>query len=248
MISTDAGVAIAAYAERVLPLAIASLGDAYRYQSLPLCIIDSVFSIGVRYTGTQRVVARYCAYTKQSRLRNGKELPPVAEQESISSFVNRPEQALPEIMADRVYGNRQRTSSRNGILKSDAAARFARCLRLNGVEYFQDIPRILGEDFFRFETAIKAIPGQRSGISLQYFLMLTGSEEFVKPDRMVVRFLEAALSRRVVFKEANSLMRAACVQLKPKYPQITPRLLDQVVWKYQRMIEPIDKGCGADHD
>jgi len=54
--------AVAAHAERVLPLATASLGDDYHYQSLPLCVIDAVFSIGVRYSGTRNVVARYCTH------------------------------------------------------------------------------------------------------------------------------------------------------------------------------------------
>src|SRR5579884_2086604 len=47
----------------------------------------------------------------------------------------------PEVMAAKVYVNRQRTSAINGILKADAVAQFTRCLRSYGVEFFQDVPR-----------------------------------------------------------------------------------------------------------
>jgi hypothetical protein len=234
MTADSDAIAVADYAERVLPLATASLGDEYFYQSLPLCVIDAVFSIGVRYSGTKQVVERYCDYTKQRRLRTARELPPICEQEAISGFCERPEQTDPVIMAAQVYGNRQRTSTKNGILKAEAVARFACTLRSHGVEFLQDVPRVA--DSARFEGNIRAIPGQASGISLQYFWMLAGSEQFIKPDRMVLRFLQAALSRSIAVREAGPLMRDACQQLASKYPALTPRLLDHEVWKHQRTV------------
>ncbi len=234
--------AIAAHAERMLPLATASLGDEYHYQSLPLCIIDAVFSIGVRYSGTRNVVARYCKYTHQRRIRASGALPPVSEQEGVGTFCDRPEQADPALMAEQVYGNKQRTSTTNGILKADAVARFARCLRSYGINFLQDVPRVA--DSARFEADIRAIPGQGSGISLQYFWMLAGSDQFIKPDRMVLRFLHTALSRAVTLHEAIQLMRAACQELVTKYSSLTPRLLDHEVWKYQRSAKK-DKSKGG---
>ena len=38
------------------------LSPGYYYDSLPLCVIDAVFSIGVRYTSTQKTVKNYCDY------------------------------------------------------------------------------------------------------------------------------------------------------------------------------------------
>lgn len=242
-LDTD-GVAIAAHAEQVLPLATASLGDEYRYQSLPLCVIDAVFSISIRYAIVQGVVARYCDYTKQRRVRPSGELPPRAEQEGISSFCDRPEQAEPAIMAERVYGSRNLTSPRGGILKAEAALRFARCLRAHGVEHLQDVPSVAASD--PFEADIRAIPGQGSGLSLQYFWMLAGSEEFIKPDRMVLRFLTAALSRPVAAGEALMLLRAACSRLAGRYPGLTPRLLDYEVWKHQRAAKSTEQDATAD--
>ena len=127
-------------------------------------------------------------------------------------------------MAEQVYKNHQRTSATNGILKADAVARFACCLRSHSIESLHDVPKVANSQ--RFEAEIKAIPGQGSGISLRYFWMLAGSDQFIKPDRMVLRFLGSALSRAATVQEAGPLMIAACQLLVVKYPQLTLRLLD----------------------
>ena len=64
--------------------------------------------------------------------------------------------------------------------------------------------------------------------------MLAGSEDFVKPDRMVLRFLEAALARRVGVSEAVELLRGTSRELLTEFPNMSPRLLDYEVWKFQR--------------
>ena len=38
----------------------AKLGPEYSYPSLPLCVIDAVFSIGVRYVNARRAVTAWC--------------------------------------------------------------------------------------------------------------------------------------------------------------------------------------------
>ena len=42
-----------------LPLAGARLSDEYYYDSLPQCVIDAVYSIGVNYKSTRNTVIRY---------------------------------------------------------------------------------------------------------------------------------------------------------------------------------------------
>jgi hypothetical protein len=44
---------IATGAGAVLTLAAARLGDEYFYQSLPLCVINAVYSVGVHYGGVE---------------------------------------------------------------------------------------------------------------------------------------------------------------------------------------------------
>jgi hypothetical protein len=68
-----------------------------------------------------------------------------------------------------------------------------------------------------------------------YFFMLAGDDQLVKPDRMVLRFLAAALGRNVTLKEAQGLVAQACEILALEHPHLTPRALDHAIWHYQRV-------------
>lgn len=224
---------IVVHVDRVLTLDSACLGSEYYYKSLPLCIVDAVYSIGVRYEGVKNVVDRYCARFNLQRTRTTKSLfSPVHEQESISAFCENTERIGPVNMAEEVYRNRQRTSARNGILKADAVYRFAIVLRKYNIEYLQDMSGAV--ENIALEKDIRSIPGQASGISLKYFFMLAGSDDIIKPDRMILAFLGEALGRPVSMSEAQDLLSAAAKQLRVNYPNLTPRLLDHEIWKYQR--------------
>jgi len=223
---------VADYARRFLPLANAHLPQEYYYKSLPLCVLDAVYSIGVKYSGTKAVVERYCNEYKLQKYRiDHTELPPKEDQESIIQFINKCESLGSDKMAGEIYCNRQRTSTRSGILKAEAVLLFAKGIRDHGGDFLQDVPILINNN--RFHRAIKNIPGQSSGISLQYFWMLSGSNDFVKPDRMVTRFLQSALGRAVTINEIQGLAVSACGLLNAEFKHLTPRLLDYEIWKYQ---------------
>jgi hypothetical protein len=212
-----------------------SLGDEYYYQSLPLCIIDAVFSIGVRYEGVQAIVQRYCDFFQVQKIRSPKSeiLPVVSQQESIPAFCQRFEAIGLERMTMEVFRNRQRTSTRNGILKSEAVLHFARVLKRHRINFLQDLDTALLST--ALDADIRQIPGQKSGISLKYFFMLAGSDNFIKPDRMVIRFLEHATNRKgIPITEASALLIGAADELRGTFPHLTPRLLDYLVWNFQR--------------
>ena len=52
----------AEYCREKLDLDSVELGCEYRYPNLPLCIIDTVFSIGVSYVSTSNTVNRFCKF------------------------------------------------------------------------------------------------------------------------------------------------------------------------------------------
>ncbi len=211
------------------------LGDEYFYQSLPLCVIDAVYSIGVRYSSTKRVIERYCQYfsiTKMREYRN--EMPPEESQESIEEFQQKINNSGSEEFAKEIFKNKQRTSTKSGILKSEAVLQFANVLKKYEVNYFQHIDKIISNE--DFENDIKLTPGQNSGISLKYFFMLAGLDKFIKPDRWILKFIKDILNlnRVVTHKEAQECLTEVCEMLKPKYPNLTPRLFDHIIWKYER--------------
>jgi hypothetical protein len=206
---------------------------AYEYASLPLCVIDAVFSIGARYESTERTVTTFC-----ERYGWGREDRGGTTEHTISEFLRilQPYENRWEEMANVVFRNRQRTSSRSGILKAEATYRFANVLPQFGIETLADVLISGPRDDLR--RAIKAIPGQGSALSYAYFLILAGNQDAVKPDRMVTRFVANALGVRTVAPElAEELVRKASAILRPEFPALVPSSLDNKIWKYQRTQE-----------
>ncbi|MGK0256986.1 MAG: hypothetical protein ACI96M_000414 [Candidatus Azotimanducaceae bacterium] len=224
------------YCERVLNLGEARLSASYYYHDLHSCIVDAVFSIGANYTSTENAV-RHCCESLNSRpvfRPIGTDYVNTADQMSIRDFLGTLEEKKQQgqITAETVFQNRQRTSTRNGICKSEAVELFARVLLDFGVNYFQDIAQVNDPD--NLEAAIREIKGQTSGISFRYFLMLAGDDQQVKPDRMVMRFIEDALGHSVTTDAAVEMVQGAADLLSARYNQIAPRTLDHEIWKHTR--------------
>ena len=190
-----------------------------------------MFAIGANYTSTENTVNRFCEYFNLQRLSRVR-YPDKSAQLSITEFVELYNKHDNEWLAEQVYRNRQRTSTKSGILKSEAVLMFSKTLQEYKVDSFQDVENIIGNT--SFETAIKKIPGQGSGISPRYFYMLAGSDVYVKPDRMMARFIRSALQKSLSVEESHDLVVEACQILSEEYPHLTPRALDHLIWNYQR--------------
>ncbi|MCK8825788.1 hypothetical protein [Fuchsiella alkaliacetigena] len=225
---------IADYCMKKLDLANAKLSEEFFYQSLSLCVIDAVFSVGVNYTATRNTVIKYCQHFNLKRIRDNKnKIPSKKEQQSISNFLSKMNKLGIDKFTEEIFDNRQLTSPSNGILKSKAVYQFTEVLREFNVDYFQDINKIIRN--YEFKKNIKSISGQKSGISLNYFFMLAGFDNFIKPDRMVLRFLQGILKRKVNLTQAQNLLIKASDTLKKDYnfKSINPKLLDYQIWKYE---------------
>lgn len=212
----------------------AKLGPEYSYPSLPLCVIDAVFSIGVRDVNARRAVTAWCEAQHSQWSEDRADGVPARRMRELV----RPLAGLSGAeRAEKFFGgNRQRTSPKSGILKADAVAHFAEALVEVGIEDFPDLQE--SGRVARAWEVIATIPGQRSGLSFRYFLMLGGNDDGVKADRMICGFVAAATeSQNVSASAAEAAIVAACGILKPDFPNLTPRLLDHLVWQYQRELE-----------
>jgi hypothetical protein len=220
--------------DRLLPV---SLGTEYRYAHLPLCVIDSVYSLNSKYKAVQNTVERFCSDRRQFRP-DFDQFPSVSEQMSMSAFCQILESNSSDFNARQLFRNRQRTSTRNGILKAEAVLKFALVLRLEGVEYFQDVPLGSSElDIAKqssIEHQVKQIAGQRSGLSLEYFWMLAGMSTLIKPDRHILNYVAAVVDHFPSGEEAISILCLAAKKLAQTGHQVTPRELDYGIWQYQR--------------
>ena len=212
-------------------LKIPKLADEYRYASLPLCVVDAVFSIGVRYTSTQKVVSNLCEYAGWTRFFASREARGAGEY-GIGDLNSMFDKFGAEGMAESVFQNRQRTSSRSGILKAEAVLLYCRTLIKAGINDFPDL------DVERREYAeaiILGLPGQSSGITFDYFMMLAGDDNLIKPDRMVQRYVAHALDLDSVPqpRQAAILVRLAAKELRTRGQLWTPLSLDNAIWRHQ---------------
>ncbi|MCE7064014.1 hypothetical protein [Dyadobacter sp. CY326] len=169
----------------------------------------------------------------------------------VSTFNSSYGKIEPQKLAEEVFQSRQRTSSRGGILKAEAVQLWLKILGNHSIDTFQDLDlrfQSLTMDrnnessvnwFGLLERDNAGIPGQRSGISLGYFLMLAGRDNLVKPDRMIMRFLRHHFSYETIqVKHAIILIASLVTILKNQYghQDLTIRELDHAIWKYQRTL------------
>jgi hypothetical protein len=201
------------------------LAEEYDYGHLVLCVIDSVFSIGVRYQSVKNTINHFCAYYRIEKFPKDKEV-------TNSQILEKMEKSTLEILTEKVFQNKQRTSTKNGILKSDAVLRFLKVLVDFKVDTFKDLDKILTNDDFEIE--IRKIPGQNSGISLKYFFMLAGSEDLIKPDRMIIRFLEKISDKKLNLRDCQFVLTEVTKKLNSSGFKITPKKLDNLIWSIQR--------------
>lgn len=219
-------------------LANASLSDSYFYNSLTLCVIDSVFSIGVRYTSVINTVDNYVKFfdLKTYRSRVLSIYPGLKEQDCLSDLIENIDELSIDFFTRNVFKNRQRTSTRNGILKTEATYNFAKVLYKNSINSFDDIEKLYKNSEL-IKSEVREIPGQKSGISFDYFLMLAGNSNLVKPDRMIKRYLERATGQKLSQDKLLYILKEVSHHLQSEYKNLTPRLIDHEIWKFERQKE-----------
>ena len=147
-----------------------------RWTSLSACVLDAVWSVGASH---DRVVVplvhRVLIPAATGPLTT--ESVPGVDSHPLPRLLTRfqDDQAL-----EAAAQNRQRTSTRNGVTKADAALRFARTLVNHGVLGVEDLPSVLAdpESWSRVDRALSRIPGEgEHGARRSYFWMLCGVEQ-----------------------------------------------------------------------
>ena len=72
----------------------------------------------------------------------------------------------------------------------------------------------------------------KSGKCLNGFYRHPGNtKNFDKPDRMVIRFLENGLKRKV---DPIDSSQTQILVFRNKYPELTPLIMDNRIWEFQR--------------
>lgn len=181
-------------------------------QSLGMAMLDAIWATGARYSITRGVLARYVSSRRSQRADpyhdNVSDL--LADYErhgGVEGFIEE-------------VGTRNRVSTQPGAeLKGVVVHQAALAFNELGVDTAQQFIEAQGTPLGDvLATRWRSLPGQRSGISWRYLRMLVGLED-VKPDRMVIRFLEGVLNRSVDIEAAVELVRAAAERSDARRPR-----------------------------
>lgn len=202
--------------------------QAKRWRSLTSCVLDAVWSIGISY---DTMVAP--AVRGVFQVMDGGD--PLADRTDtfgpdpipLSAFRQRFRTAE-QLVAET---SKHRTSSKSGILKADAALRYADVLLEHQVDTLADAQDVMG-DLARAEevtTELKKIPGD--GVRTGYFWMLVGNRDLVKPDRHILAWLRRHGHATDVAGAREALADLAGHLTRQTGQQVTPSDLDHAIWR-----------------
>jgi len=234
---------------------VAATPSSY-WASMPLCIIDSVWSIRSNYEKTVCPLVRRFAESNTPQWDGvDHSTPPRDGSPTVKDLLETIQGRLQNghAIEDLFHNkdgrpNRQRTSSRSGILKADAVRRFANALFSAGINQPSDLRD--AAKLKKAEILVRKIPGQGTGITFTYFLMLSGEGQFVKSDTHIRRFVSDGLgipwSNLVSADRAARLLTEAARRFAVNLPGLTPAKLDHAVWADQRSrTRPHSNGAGG---
>ncbi|EHB48813.1 heme peroxidase superfamily protein [Mycolicibacterium rhodesiae JS60] len=207
--------------------------------SLALCIIDSIYSTGARYSSVVNVVRRY----RDHRTQQGG-TPDMDGTEELAA--NIAELGGPDAWASRI-GNRRPTSTTAGApLKAETIDTLTTVLPEHGLRTTADLRSVAADAaaLKTVERAWRATPGQRSGITWDYALMLAQIPG-VKADRMVIRYVARAIGVR---PDALPPQRAAdMIKRVAEMKAWEVVHLDYAIWRFEsgRPHQNLDDAAGS---
>ncbi|MGY4653768.1 heme peroxidase [Mycobacterium sp. URHB0021] len=198
--------------------------DGYR-GSLALCVIDSIYSTGAHYSSAVNVVRRYRDY----RAKQGGDANADGTSELLTTI---DELGGADYWASRI-GNRRPTSTAKGApLKAEAILQVAEALSNLSIHSADEL-RAAAANVNSLRSAKRAwtaTPGQRSGLTWEYALMLAGVPG-VKADRMVTRYVARALDR-----EVDEVSRADAADMVRRLAQVNGWDVirtDHAIWRFE---------------
>ncbi|WP_123919703.1 heme peroxidase [Georgenia muralis] len=180
----------------------------------------------------QKVVARYRTHRGEERA-NGDDLDDIrnvfAELGGVEGWT-------------RTVGNRHESSTAaRAPLKAEVILRAATRLPQLGVTTTEDLRTAPEPKVHDFKAAWLALPGQKSGISWRYLLMLAGVPG-VKPDRMVRRFVESSSVPVDPWMSAGEV--AELVEEAARRLGVSASALDHAIWLHEsgrKASKPLDR-------
>jgi hypothetical protein len=192
------------------------------YAGVALCILDSIYSTGNRYSSVVRMIANY----RKARQEQGGD----PESDGPGDLLAAADRWRGTDGFITKTGYKWRVSTKpSAPFKAAAALGAARILDRAGLAAVADVRDALTDPLKQEESAAMngwlGLPGQRSGLTWTYFLMLAGVPG-VKAGRMVVRYVSRALGHEVGAVEAATL-----VSTLADSQRLSRTKLDHAIWR-----------------
>lgn len=208
----------AAYCERNFDL---EGEEDYNYRSLPVCIIDCVYSLRTHYCVAELVVDRYAeAYM------NGNSSNP---SDTITMFLQRiDENGGPQKFAANVLKNNQKLGGKAAIPKEDVCFQLAQYLKYLHIDTLEDFRNFESQELL--EIVVRSVKGMGDA-GVNYLFMLAGDPCRCKPDVHIHQCIKDACGCDLSNEECQELFTDAVFYLSEKHPKLTVRCLDGIIWR-----------------
>lgn len=194
------------------------------YRSLALCVIDSIYSTGSHYNSVINVVARY----KDYRSRQGADAYNDGIQQLLESFN---ELGGSDVWADTMDNRKPASTKPGASLKAEVIYQAAVTLKKHGIQSAVELNEQVSTTggLEELKSVWRQLPSQSSGITFNYLMILAGYQS-VKPDRMVLRFIDEHTNLKAW--EMGSEKVTEFISRTAAAYKTEARKLDHVIWRY----------------
>lgn len=193
------------------------------YQSLPVCLIDCVYSLRAKYYRvTVPIVKRYASIYMDGNIESPRD--------TVSNLIQHIEECGgPKAFADRVLENHQELGGKAHIPKENALLQLATYLKLLHIETIDDFRNFESPELL--EIVVRAVKGMGDA-GTNYLFMLAGDPNRCKPDVHIHHCIRDACGEDVTNEECQILFQETVEIFKTEYPTLTVRGLDGIIWRY----------------
>ena len=194
----------------------------YGYQSLSVCLLDCVYSLRARYYDiTVPIVERYAAmYMNGDSHASG---------DTVSMLLHRMDDMGHQTFAKKVLMNHQKLGGKKQIPKEEVCYQLARYLRDLYIETIEDFQNFESQEIL--EIVIRAVNGLGDA-GVNYLFMLAGDPDRCKPDVHIHHCIRDACGCDISNEDCQKLFTDAVALLCVKYPNLTVRGLDGIIWRF----------------
>ncbi|MDY3904739.1 MAG: hypothetical protein SO007_06090 [Candidatus Enteromonas sp.] len=200
-------------------IGIRNPGKISYYRSLPICILDDIFSLRAKYeTNTLPTVKRYANHFLNGNIYFDGYL--------INNFIeDLNKEGLPKVM-NNILKNRQVVGRKKKI---EVCYDIAKKLQELGIQTIKEFASFNNKDYLTL--SLRSVKGVGDA-AINYLFMMTGDSNRVKPDIHIHHCIKDAIGHDVSNEDCQKLFKEVSKAAKDEYPFVTPRLLDSLVWAH----------------